>query len=270
MSLKTKIKQILMDVGIMKIWRWIRSKQIHFQLYLHDKKLKKRMARINKGETVKTFSLIKKYHNIHVGERCFIVSTGPSLRAEDIEKLKGEYTFSMNSIVKLFDKTVWRPTYYVIQDLRTYQLLANDTAFQNIRNKFIGDSIAPKKIRPNIIDSDAVTYPLMRTIHAKFSDDVYSIVYEASVTYSALQIAVYMGFKEIYLIGCDCDYSGPQKHFADYGRDGNPYDPTINMKIGFQAAKEYCDNNGIKIFNATRGGKLEIFDRVNLDELFAN
>lgn len=269
MNWKNKIKTISSKIGLIKIWRWIKGKRIHFQFCSHDRKLKKRMDRINQGKSVQTFSAIKQYCNIHDGQRCFIVSTGPSLRLEDIQKLKNEYTFSMNSVVKLFDQTDWRPTYYVIQDLRTYQLLANEPDFQNIRNKFIGDSIIQKKIKPLIIDHDAIRFPLMRTVHAKFSDDVFSIVYEASVTYSALQIAVYMGFKEIYLIGCDCDYSGPQKHFADYGRDGSSYDPTTNMKLGFQAAKEYCDTHGIKIYNATRGGKLEIFERVNFDDLFA-
>ena len=33
-------------------------------------------------------------------------------------------------------------------------------------------------------------------------------------------------------------------------------------------AKEQLEKRGIRVFNATRGGNLEIFERVNLDELF--
>ena len=32
-------------------------------------------------------------------------------------------------------------------------------------------------------------------------------------------------------------------------------------------AKKYADTHGIRILNATRGGELEVFDRVNLDEV---
>lgn len=36
----------------------------------------------------------------------------------------------------------------------------------------------------------------------------------------------------------------------------------------FEKAREYADGHGIKIYNATRGGKLEVFERVNFDKLF--
>ena len=53
----------------------------------------------------------KKYKalkNKHEGKRCFIVCTGPSLTLEDVNKLKNEYTFSMNNIFKCYDKTDWQ------------------------------------------------------------------------------------------------------------------------------------------------------------------
>ena len=41
-----------------------------------------------------------------------------------------------------------------------------------------------------------------------FSRDIASVVYSGqTVTYSMIQFAAYMGFKEIYLIGVDCNYS---------------------------------------------------------------
>ena len=55
---------------------------------------------------------MKKYKSIHKGKRCFIVATGPSLTIKDLEMLDGEITFSMNSIVNLYNKTEFRPNYY--------------------------------------------------------------------------------------------------------------------------------------------------------------
>ena len=33
----------------------------------------------------------------------------------------------------------------------------------------------------------------------------------------------------------------------------------------YMAAHQYADSHGIKIYNATRGGELEVFERVELD-----
>ena len=35
----------------------------------------------------------------------------------------------------------------------------------------------------------------------------------------------------------------------------------------YEFAKEACDKVGFKVYNATRGGKLEVFPRVDLDSL---
>ena len=40
------------------------------------------------------------------------------------------------------------------------------------------------------------------------------------------------------------------------------------MDIAYDYARKYADSNGIKIYNATRGGCLEAFQRVNFDSLF--
>ena len=43
----------------------------------------------------------------------------------------------------------------------------------------------------------------------------------------------------------------------------------IDMQLAaYQKAKTYADTHNIKIYNATRGGKLEVFQRVEFDSLF--
>ena len=81
-----------------------------------------------------------------------------------------------------------------------------------------------------------------------------------------------MGFSEIYLTGCDCNYTSPKKHF---NHDTNEkieskikLDEIGNLMLAsYRAAKKYTDTHPVKIYNATRGGKLEIFPRVNLDDV---
>lgn len=89
---------------------WYISRQPKF--IRQEKQIQKNALSRKNGYIDERYEQIKKYKDIHQRERCFIVATGPSLTLSDLEVLKNEYTFGMNSIVKLFDKTDWRPTYY--------------------------------------------------------------------------------------------------------------------------------------------------------------
>ena len=79
-----------------------------------------------------------------------------------------------------------------------------------------------------------------------------------------------MGFKEIYLLGTDCNYTigSYNNHF---GGDGKPdlIDHSISSMLkGYQMCRDYADKHDLKIYNATRGGMLEVFERVDFDSLF--
>ncbi|WP_233713702.1 6-hydroxymethylpterin diphosphokinase MptE-like protein [Lederbergia citri] len=227
-----------------------------------------RVSRIYKNSSYEKLRSIKGKHK---GERCFIVATGPSLTIQDLEKLKGEITFSMNSICLAFDETEWRPTYYGIQGIHVFNQLKDHVTKLDVQGKFIGDTISWPKINQN----DYI-YPLNLLNHSQthkkyktqFSDNAFSVVYDGySITYSLIQIAVYMGFKEIYLLGVDCKYPKDMNHhFKEYGH----VDPTFlsaveKMINAYKVAKKFADSHNIKIYNATRGGMLEVFERVNLE-----
>lgn len=232
---------------------------------------------------------LKKYHNKHKGERCFIVANGPSLRSEDLELLhsKGEVTFAMNRIFKIFPQTNWRPTYYVCED----ELIAADC------QKEINEIPAKEKFIPieikwwhNINIENAIHFHLNYSLEYEceygFSADIsHQVECARTVTCSCMQIAAYMGFSEIYLIGVDhnfqkiIDENGnivEDKTVKDYFVEG--YDADIKESVvhntghttkSYMNIKKYCDINGTPtIYNATRGGKLEVFQRVDFDSLF--
>ena len=58
------------------------------------------------------------YKGKFTGKRCFLIGNGPSLRAEDLTRLReaGEITFAFNRIYSIFDQTPWRPNFYISQD----------------------------------------------------------------------------------------------------------------------------------------------------------
>lgn len=224
------------------------------------------------------YSRLKEFENKYDGQRCFIIATGPSLTIDDLEKLKGEYTFGVNSIIRLFDKTDFRPDFYGIQDRDVYGAMQDIIRNTEFKTAFYADIIEKYYNVP----SNFIPFPYNGEYHlyngklgeynSKFSDNAYKIVYDGySITYSLIEIAVYMGFKEIYLVGCDCSYSkGSKNHVVESGFiDKNAMSNPIRMRVGYQCAKEYADSHGIKIYNATRGGELETFERVDLDEVLA-
>ena len=215
------------------------------------------------------------YKDKHKGKRCFIIATGPSLTMEDLESLKNEYTFSMNSICRLYDETDWRPTYFAVQDNHVFKSIQNTIRAHKEVPVFISDNIWKRFKRENEwieFPTDTMYHSYDMKIgkyHARFSDDAYDIVYDGySIAYSCIELAVYMGFKEIYLLGADCTYLGEKEHFVDSGvEDRSRKYATPKLIVGYEKVKEYADSHGIKVYNATRGGVLEVFERVKLEDV---
>lgn len=236
---------------------------------------------LNRGMPVFNEQL-SKFKNIHKGKRAFIVATGPSLRIEDLEKLKksNEITLSMNRIYNLFSKTGWRPDYYVIQDAKAIEDLADEIAELKLPFKFV--SYKPESYWNNktAVES-SIRFRLISEKYKgtmpNFSNDITRGIFEGyTVTYACLQIALYMGFREIYLLGVDFNYStdlySAQNHFPGYQSEGRPVrlnevHPDL-VELAYKKARMYGEEHDTEIYNATRGGKLEVFKRIEFDNLF--
>lgn len=250
-----------------------------------------------KGYTEK----LKRYKDLYKGKRCFIIGNGPSLTIEDLEKLKGEITFASNSIYALYKHTSWRPTFHCAWDESFCKkmmsekedvewLASNCEAFftsimsegfayrdcEDIRNLYYVKDVRGNDGKPGL---------------PRFSDDCSRQVYSSgSIAYMMLQLAVYMGFEEMYLLGMDCSFSVEKysdgsvtrndvrdhNHLIQQMEEGQGMALSEEAGIfagidmimdGYRAAKQYADLHGIRICNATKGGKLELFPRVDLDKV---
>ena len=251
MSIKSKLIEITDTNAFarsLKLTYW-RVKNIPSQL-----RIEKEIRAREHGYEDPKFFRIKQFQNKHHGERCFVIAMGPSLTIADLESLKDEVTFGMNSITKIFNQTDWRPTYYGIQDRQVYEkmevsILEN---YMNADNVFVSDELG----KFFDIPSSFIQFPFNGNYHlysdkhkeysARFSDNAYAVVYDGyTITYSLIEIAVYMGFKEIYLLGADCIYvKGKKNHFVESGFvDKNAYTSFNRLMAGYKEAKKYCDSH---------------------------
>lgn len=211
---------------------------------------------------------LEEVKNKYLGEKCFIVATGPSLRREDLKALhdSGMFCFSVNSIFKFAPE--WSPTAYVCSDG-----FFVDSAIEEIKSlkaefKFIGDG--SYKFFEKGIENNVYKTHVFDGGYYKFSSDIsQGIAGGRTVTNVCIQIAAYMGFKEIYLLGVDCNYQIGSRCNHAYEEEEDHRDHRTEEMIKFYGeAKKYADLHGIKIYNATRGGMLEVFERVDFDSLF--
>ncbi len=239
---------------------------------------------------------LKKMKGIHEGGRCFVIGNGPSLKAQDLERLKGETTFAANRIYNIFESTSWRPSYYTYIDPdsaeESFPLIKENIAC----TKFLSRKFEPFGREPEdriyYIAYDSRYFIESETGGFKgvsLSEDVSDHVTRMrTVTANNIEIAIYLGFRKIYLLGVDHSYrfylGADRKIHEDPSMatsyfqgmkdtKGNGGDGSIAIfnregsERSYRLCKDYADVHGIRIYNATRGGKLEIFPRVDFDSI---
>lgn len=285
-ALYRKLVPLLLRQKIYKVNRMISIYYNIINITMNDSSIRQKNKRL------------LQFHNLFSGNRCFIMGNGPSLNLMDLSLLDNEYVWGSNRCYLLFDRIMWRPSFYVAVDTRVVPDNANEI---NALVKSLNETLFffPEMFRYNkIINSKENVYWYHEIQlqednlpYGMFSIDPSKFVYSVrSVTIAMLQLAVYLGFNPIYLIGCDTSYiipktvifeNGNQKllistqedpnHFdsAYFGEGKKWHDPNVEAMIfHYTQAKKVCDELNIKIYNATVGGNLEVFPRVNYLDLF--
>lgn len=234
--------------------------------------------------------LLKRFDNLHQGEQCFIIGNGPSLKMDDLDILYQHNMCSMgvNGIFHAFSKTKWRPTYYLATDAVIYVGRKKELMELGAQTMFLGEPVDKDDAVQSSFD-ELVSKPNVYSFHWQripgVSKDFSCGCYVCGTVIEAcLQLAIYMGFKEIYLMGMDFDYQSSlhvnsyfDEHYLDiYKRDAvdskfipkniNEFDYE-NVAYNLLLIRRFSESKGIRIYNATRGGKLEIFERVDFDTL---
>lgn len=228
------------------------------------------------------YKKIERLKQAHTGQRCFILATGPSLNLEDVSLLEKEYTIGVNSVYKMFEKLSWKPTYYVMTDpmlfertfrsgSRTAGSCSEKYSIVNALNFGITGNDEKVILVHNCWLDHIYHYGTSKRF--KYNDHPEGGVYDYySVTQECIYYAVYMGFQEIYLLGADNNFLGPFQHFEQTAGEGDiSYEKALKAQQGndwaYAYLKKIAEKKHVKIYNATRGGRVELFPRVKLEEI---
>lgn len=223
-------------------------------------------------------SWVPRFKGIHAGQRCVIIGNGPSLNRMDLSFLENEITFGLNRIYLLFEKWKFRPTYYVaVNPLVIEQSAAEIQGLGG--TKFISDYG-----RRFLEASEGLCF-IKNENKWSFSTNPENGLCEGwTVTFVALQLAYFMGFTEVVLIGVDHHFitkGDPNKAVVSEGDDPNHFHPGYfgkgvrwhlpdleRSEISYRMADKAFESDGRRILDATVDGRLTVFPKVNYREHF--
>lgn len=173
---------------------------------------------------------------------------------------------ALNAIDLIYEKTDWRPTYYFCMDVNPndshkWDAIRNNLGCKKLflwdgfKHKFNGENIEwlprCKKHHPFPVESRNALQewhlPTICTAHGSMSP--------------MMQLAVAMGYDEIYLVGVDL-FAAKKDHF-------DPRYPAYckweeRNKIETHIHTVAKRSSPVPIYNATIGGRLEIYPRVDI------
>jgi len=229
--------------------------------------------------TVQNKKNLLKYKDIHKGKRCFIIANGPSLKEIDFSLLKNEITIGMNRIYLLEKTNGFMPNYLVCIDIPC-QL----KQFWDDYNRINIHRFYRWEARKFFGEQENLNY-LRHGFSPQFKKDILKpIGVTRSVTYTCIQLAYYMGFNQIILIGKDHSYNISGKagtpvksdgaetnHFIDgYYKKGMKWDipDYLSEELAYRLARKAVEMEGKEIFDATKDGKLNVFEKIKYEDLF--
>jgi tetratricopeptide (TPR) repeat protein len=231
--------------------------------------------------------------NRHEGRRCFIICNGPSLSRQDLTPLVNEVTFVVNAFWKHPLVETLKPNYYLLADpalfdgsepfLNSGFSMTTDQYFRTLSAKALtSEFIVPLLGCQAIMEKDYL--PLKRTYYfnsqglvgfgeMKFPDFTQLIPGVQNVSQLALMAAMYMGCSPIYLLGLDHDWFATWGATNDFNGKSAMLPRTYRCELerqlrlwrGYEQLLRIANVYGIRVLNATRGGYLDVFERIDYE-----
>ncbi len=219
---------------------------------------------------------IKRFYNIHKDEKLILICNGPSLNKINFDIFENQIIMGLNKIFLGFHKFNLYPKYYLATNKKVIQ-----SSIKEI------DDLNCIKFTPthskDILKNGPLNYFLNISTKENFFLDITKGVNEGyTVTYVGLQLAYFMGFSKVVLIGLDHKYSfkgEPNQESYMKGNDPNHFDPSYfknqswdnpdleNSEKYFKIANEIFKKDNREIIDSTVNGDCNVFPKMELEEV---
>lgn len=224
---------------------------------------------------------LESYRNRYAGQRCFVLANGPSLAKINVAALANEFTISMNRAYLLYEQWGFVPSAYVCVNELVIEQFAADIA--GLRTaKFVNFN------RRDCFDTHDEQMSFLRFglhLNDYFERDATKVLASGgTVTFACLQLAFFMGFADVILVGLDHSFAETgtpnrtvvrqterdESHcHPDYFPKGVKWQlPDLHRsEIAYALAREAFERDGRRILDATIDGKCQVFPKVRFDSL---
>lgn len=272
--MKKIIKEYLVPPGMFKIFK---------QVYTVSKEILKKRQIIVKSNS--------KFKDINKGKRCFILGNGPSINTIDLEILKDEDIIVMSNFYLHKDYEEINPKYHVIVKVYDNLIPLEDQI------KWYIDMEKNVKCDAIFFNTDQYSIIKKENLFNKFNLNFISTAQRLNRQFDiskitkhhrtgalkCLEIAMYMGYEEIYLLGIELD-TFCNKEYSYFFDRGNMKTKDININKGdevkanmtellynnwltytdFMEVSEYANKNNVKVYNLSKQSKIDMFERVDI------
>jgi hypothetical protein len=227
----------------------------------------------------------RKWKNKFNGQKVFVIANGPSLNKIDKNSFLGSKVIVMNN----FERSEWKDQVEIVAHCLGEPFQSPSWIREDLENSVQGtDSTSywlhfsskgrlNKSIKPNHIHY--VFAAIEPGIHLRKEINLHEISLGYQTTAQlAIQVGIYMGFKEIALVGFDHDWLAHpdySKHFYSEKREKSDllnrhsYLEIINMMqrmwIIYYKLEEIAHNQKIKIYNYSKPTFLDVFEQRDLE-----
>ena len=222
--------------------------------------------------------------NTYKDQSVFLMCNGPSMGKIDLNKFKkpGVLTFGINNGGHLIRPNIWTcvddptrfmrsiwedPTITKIIPQAHFEKNIYDRKTDMVLDKIVGDCPNVYGFRRNE-EFSAKDFFFEDTINWGNHKDYGG---GRSVMISSLRICHLLGFRNVYLVGCDFEMNDKKKYFFNEERTSNAIknnnDSYEKMTQMFTQLKPIMEDLDFNVFNTNKDSNLKVFDFVELDEV---
>lgn len=251
----------------------------------------------------------KKFKDLHQGKRCFIIGNGPSINKIDLARLKNEVTFTVNQLSRKSEFASLNSSYHMWADERFFQIDESKPEDMELLETMKKVRVGEKKptvfykisaydmIKKYNLDDDLDVYYFsemgFRNIDCGINFDFCkSVPSFSTVVQYLIVLAVYMGFKDIYLLGCDCtgiintvqsrmqsacemeyayNISEHERKRMEKSNSMYPIQDELRWYAtifdDYELLRKYCKSKNVNLFNATDGSLISCLPKVKLSDI---